>query len=283
MRRLTVKREKTFVGCLGKMKLFIEDKDGDQVLCEKSCRQLGVLKNGEEATFEIGEDAAEIFVIADRVSKDYCYDRYKLPAGREDVLLAGRNIFNPLLGNPFCFNGNELKPEDRKINVKKLVAIILCSALVGLAIGFGLTEGVYALLGLQEESFDTGEMTIRLNQNFAEQIIPGYEGVFVSRDVDVIIIKNSFDEVKSSSMTATEYARALLADQRVFDSECVTKGSLTSFIYTAEAKDGKEYRYHLYAFKTDDAYWHIYFVIRESRADLYANKVSEWAESVVFE
>ena len=106
MRKLTLKREKTFVGCAGKMKVYIEDSTGDFVFGDEIvCRKLGELKNGEEATYEIGEGAALLLVNADSLSADYCYDRYQIPEGGEDISLSGKNTFNPMLGNPFRFNG----------------------------------------------------------------------------------------------------------------------------------------------------------------------------------
>ena len=51
MRNLTIKRTKSYVACLAKMKVYIEDRvSGDLVINGVSCRKLGTLKNGEEAT-----------------------------------------------------------------------------------------------------------------------------------------------------------------------------------------------------------------------------------------
>lgn len=52
MRNLTIKRAKSFVGCLAKMKIYIEDPAaGDTEIGGVSCRRLGELKNGEERPF----------------------------------------------------------------------------------------------------------------------------------------------------------------------------------------------------------------------------------------
>ena len=73
MRNLTIKRQKSFVACLGKMKVYIEDPmANDLVIKGVYCRKLGDLKNGEEKTFQIGDNAAKVFVIADALSKDFC-------------------------------------------------------------------------------------------------------------------------------------------------------------------------------------------------------------------
>ena len=108
MRNLTVKREKSFVACLITMKVFAEDKEhGETVIDGTPCRRIGELKNGEEKTFPIGEDDVKIFVIADELSKSFCFDCYALPAGSEDVFLSGRNRFSLSSGNSFRFDNND--------------------------------------------------------------------------------------------------------------------------------------------------------------------------------
>ena len=49
MRNLTVKRIKSAVACLVKMKVYIEDPlCGDFVINNTKCRKIGALKSGEE-------------------------------------------------------------------------------------------------------------------------------------------------------------------------------------------------------------------------------------------
>lgn len=107
MRHLTVKRNKTFVGCACKLKVYVEDAASAEIqINDVGCRKLGELKNGEEKTFEISEDPAKVYVIADQLSKSYCNEYYQLPAGQEDIALAGQCKFNPAAGNAFRFEGN---------------------------------------------------------------------------------------------------------------------------------------------------------------------------------
>jgi hypothetical protein len=54
MRNLTIKREKTFVGSLMKVHVYIEDHFNSEITINNvPCRKLGDLKNNEEKTFEI--------------------------------------------------------------------------------------------------------------------------------------------------------------------------------------------------------------------------------------
>ena len=139
MRKLTIKRTKTFVACLAKMKVYIEDHVSSEItISDVPCRKLGDLKNGEEKTFEIGNEAARVFVIADGLSKDYCNDFYELPDGSEDIVLTGKNRFNMATGNAFRFDNNESQAalENRKRGTNKGSIVMIVAIVVGAIIGF---------------------------------------------------------------------------------------------------------------------------------------------------
>ena len=133
MRNLTILRKKTFVACLGKMRVYIEDASSCELVINNiPCRKLGSLKNGEQKTFEIPEQAARIFVIADTLSTGFCSEVYSLPEGSEDITLAGRNKFNPARGNAFCFDNNETEEakQNRKHGNKRGVVVLIVAAIV---------------------------------------------------------------------------------------------------------------------------------------------------------
>lgn len=145
MRNLTIKRRKSFVACLMKLKVYIEDPTSSEItITGVPCRKIGELKNGEEKTFSIEEKNLKVFVIADKLSKEYCNDCYKISAGNEDVFLSGQNKYSLSSGNAFRFDGvtDEEILANRNKNTKKgsnvmLIAIII-GIIVGFAIGFGL-------------------------------------------------------------------------------------------------------------------------------------------------
>lgn len=139
MRKLTIKRTKSFVACLAKMRIYIEDHTAAEItINDVPCRKLGDLKNGEEVTFEIGEQAAKVFAIADGLSKDYCNDFYELPEGQEDISLSGKNHFNLATGNAFRFDNNasEAAAANRKRGSRKGIVVLIISIIVGALIGF---------------------------------------------------------------------------------------------------------------------------------------------------
>lgn len=156
MRKLTIKRTKTFVGCAAKMKVYIEDTENREIeIGNVPLKKIGELKNGEEKTFEITENQVKVFVIADTVSKDFCNEYYQLTAGAEDVALSGKNKLNLARGNAFCFDNNENEEvlENRKKGQKKGAAVLIVAAIIGFVIGFCATSGIFSSPKEVEKTF----------------------------------------------------------------------------------------------------------------------------------
>ena len=96
MRNLTIKRTKSFVACLAKIRIYIEDPTANEISINNTpCRKLGELKNGEEKTFQIPNEAVKVFVIADKLSRNICNEYYQIPEGEDDISLSGKNKYNP--------------------------------------------------------------------------------------------------------------------------------------------------------------------------------------------
>lgn len=130
MRNLTIKRMKSFACCLAKIKIYIEDPTSNEILINNTpCRKIGDLKNGEEKTFQITEQEAKVFVIADKSSKNYCKEYYLLPNGQEDIFLSGKCELDP--ANAFHLEKNQssvfianLKSASKQRPLNLTVAII---------------------------------------------------------------------------------------------------------------------------------------------------------------
>ncbi len=284
MRRLTVKRARSFVACLAKMKVYIEDSEaGDTKICDAMCRRLGEIRNGESATFEIGDEAARIYVIADRLSADYCNDCYRIEAGCEDIVLSGRNKFNPAVGNAFRFDGNNTPEAEagRKMGVGKGALVFISAILIGGLIGFGAVTAIFGIIGMQEKDFTVSGMSITLNGSFTKQSALGYDGVFISKDVEIMAFKDS-PVSADADMTLEKYTKKAMSNALLYGGVVVEEDA-DSFIYTAEADDGSDYTYYVYCHQTDEAYWRIYFAVTNDKAEKYADDIEEWAASVRFE
>ena len=132
MRNLTIKRAKSFVGCLAKIKIYIEDHTSNETLINNTpCRKIGDLKNGEEKNFQIGEEEAKVFVIADKSNKNYCKEYYQLPSGHEDIFLSGKCKFEA--ANAFHLNNNQSKGFVATCKSAKKHPLILTVAIVAIA------------------------------------------------------------------------------------------------------------------------------------------------------
>lgn len=138
MRKLTIKRIKSFVGSLGTLKVYVEDPESSTKIKDIPVRILGIVHNGSEMTFVIPNEQVRIVAIMDSLSKNFCYDIYTIPQGEEDVALQGKNIADPMLGNPFRFDNNEYQmpaKDKKKYRILYLLAILVCTG-IGAAIGY---------------------------------------------------------------------------------------------------------------------------------------------------
>lgn len=119
MRTLTIKRKKSFVANLMKVKFYITDETSSEVeINGLKCRFLGALKNGTEQSFTISEEEVTIFAMVDDnlVKKlqsmqakkidlgKAVMDTCTLPPCQGHITISGGNRLNPLRGNPFIFD-----------------------------------------------------------------------------------------------------------------------------------------------------------------------------------
>ena len=291
MRNLIITRKKSFVGCLAKMKVYIEDPEsGDLTINNVPCRKLGVLKNGEKQTFAIEDGAAKVYVIADTLSKDYCNEFYELPEGREDVELTGKNYYNPAAGNPFRFDNNpsagaaQNRKRGTKIGLIVLVVALVIGSIIGGVIGIG--AGVINALNKMSEpkSFTEGGMTITLTNGFQKMDYEGFAAVFGSTDVVVLAEKESFaTDTALGSMSREAYANLFIQNNNLTGSEVRQEEELLWFQYKGTNPDSKAtYRYSVYVFKTADTFWVVQFAALDKDADEYANQIMEWAKTITF-
>lgn len=105
MRKLTIKRRKSFVGSFMSVKIYIVDSvNYDFYVCEYPCRELGKLKNNSELVVEIDNNEHKIIANVNLQATDAFAEMCVIPAGDEDVVVSGKNVFAPFRGNPFIFD-----------------------------------------------------------------------------------------------------------------------------------------------------------------------------------
>lgn len=284
MRNLTVSRAKSFVGILAKAKIYAEDHAADEIVINGTpCRKLGELKNGETKTFQIGEQATRIFVIADTLSRNFCNDCYQLPDGTEDVALSGKNRYNLGNGNAFRFDNNdneESRAQRKKSN--RFGLLILAAALL-----IGVVFGLLPHLGFFDKApdaktFTAEKMSITLTEEFQKSEFEGFTAAYTSEKVAVFALKEPFSLIDSfESYTAEQYAEAALQANGLASADPQTTDGLTHFEYERAIGDSNDlYRFFAYVYKADDAFWLIQFATPTKEAKEIAPQIAEWAKSV---
>ena len=281
MRNLTITRTKSFGACLGKMKVYIEDPmGGDTVISGVNCRKLGDLKNGETVTIPIGEEAARVYVIADQMSKNYSNDYYPLEAGTEDVVLTGKNHFNPGAGNPFRFDGvtDETVLANRKKGGRMGIVILILAAIFGAIMGRSCARVV------QPQDFTVDNMTITLSSEFRAADYEGFTQCYESRNMGVSVLKESFSQYPIlEDYTLEEYGDAVMWANGLTDSSLTPYADFMYFTYTSTDDAGNTFGYLATVHKGSDGFWLIQFSTLEEKYPDYESQFLQWAETVRFD
>lgn len=287
MRKLTIKRTKSFVACAVKLKVYIEDPfAAETTIGNVPCRKLGTLKNGEEKSFDIEDKAARIFVIADSLSKEYCNEFYDLPEGQEDIFLSGKNEFNPASGNAFRFDNNpsEAALANRKQGTRRGFVVYVAAIIIGFIAGYLIVAGLFSAPEPKEKAFSSGGMTITLTDEFQKASLEGYSAVYNTEKIVVFTLKESFTLLEGlEDYTLKQYGEVVVENNGLKSNELKTKDGLTYFEYDYTDSATKEsYHYFAYIYKSDDAFWLIQFATLKKDANTYAQQIAEYAKSVTF-
>lgn len=287
MRYLTITRRKSFVGCLMKMKVYIEDPHSAELTINGfPCRKLGTLKNGETATFPIGEQAAKVFVIADKVSKGYCCDCYPIPAGTENLAISGKNKFHPGAGNPFRFDGvtdPEILANRKKGNGKGtviLIASIILGALLGILLG---SMSGCAPTG-KPKDFSAKGMTITLTDEFKAASYEGFTQGYESNSAVMFALKEDFAGFAGfEDYSLEDYAQLVAQANHVDPSTVKTGQGFLYYSFVNQGSDGTEFYYVATLHKGTDAFWLIQFATPAADQDKMHDQFLTWAGSVRFD
>lgn len=287
MRKLSILRTKSFVASAMKMTVYIEDQEyGDVVINGVPCQLLGVLPNGEVGEFYISTIAARVFVIADKLSKSYCYDYYSLPEGEEDIYLSGKNKFNPLAGNPFRFDGVEDPEvlESRKQADKKGLIVMIAAVAAGILLGLGIFFLATGLGGGKQE-FTADGLSITLTKDYEEIPGTGFALCCEGPEAAMFALKEEFSIMAGlENYSVEQYAETVLQNNPLAAGASLqTEGNLNWFEYSYQNSEEEEpYRFRIYVFKSDDAFWMVQFAAPESNAEENAQKFEKWASTVSF-
>lgn len=292
MRDLTIKRKKSFVACLMQMKIYAEDPAGDTEIDGTLCRLLGTLGNEEEKTFPIGEEEMRVFVIADGLSKGYCSDYYRVPAGSGNVFLSGKNRLNPASGNAFRFDDNDTEEvrAARKKGTRRGTIVMAVSVVVGLIIGFSAVYGAMALTRSEaytkEKTFTSDGVTLTLTEDFKKFRYEGtgFVSAYDSKRVAVFVFRDDFSTGEEAlTLSVGEYIDAVISSNNIVTLGKNTEADPAYYIYDYKnPDDGKTYIYYSYVYKAGDAFYTVRFAVEDKYSEDLAPKIEKWAGSAKF-
>ncbi len=284
MRNLTIKRQKKFTACLVQQKVYIEDPiSGDTTINNVLCRKIGVLKNGEEKTFQIEDKATKVFVITDSLSKKFCNEFYPIPAGFDDVYLTGACKFDLSSGNAFRFEGNDSEEalENRKTGKRNGVVILILAVIVGILIG--ILKNIDSFLPASDEVFTKGGMSITLTDEFEEEREDGYTAAYYSDYASVLTLKEEFATAPGSeNFTIEDYAMLIAESNSLNYEDFAFKNGIATLEFS-EQIDEIEFHYFVYLYKASDAFWLIQFTTFEDEVAEHRSTIEKWADSIVFD
>ncbi len=287
MRNLTIRRAKRFVASLAKMKVYIEDPDSAELeINGVPCRKLGELKNGGEATFQIGDGAAKVFAIADKMSRNYCYDYYQLEEGGEDVYLTGRNELDLGAGNAFRFDNNPNGPdaEQLKKSKKRGWSVMLLAFALGFAAYFIVGALMRGGSAEKPKTFTAQDMSITLTNRFTEKNSDAYTAVYDSRDAAVFVLNEPISLAEGfEDLTVEEYIDIIIEANGLQNAERKNYDGTPGFEYSFTNPDTNDViKYFSYVYKTADDFWMIQYAVPEEKAGELAPKIAGWAKTVKF-
>ena len=282
MRNLTITRRKSYVGCIMKDQVFVRDEQAGEITIDGvPCRKIGDIKNGENKTFQIDEGEQQIFLIADKVSKDYCNATVTIPEGQEDVTLSGVHKF--VFGsNPFCFDGIEQTPaqlEKQKKNNRKGTVIMIAAVAVGIAIGLFLPGGFFGKSDAAPKTFTKEDFQITLADAFKAAEEPGFFSAYSSKTVLVATVREAKEIF--GDITLNEYGTLVIDGNNRTGAKLNQEDGFVWFEYTDTA-DGQKLYYLVACYQSQDAFWIVNFLTPASNQAKYLDTFIDWAKTVQF-
>lgn len=288
MRYLIIKRRKNFVACLSKMKVYIEDPAyGDTQINGCACSLLGTLKNGEEATFSIGNEEARVFLVCDRLTRNMFNDFRTLPAGDEDISLSCCAENAAFSANFFRFDGeaSEAVQANRKRVKRNGILALVIGFIVVVAFGVG-ERFLEDAIENRPRDFSVDGMTITLTSAFDPYDQEGFAAAYGSDDSLCFVRKEDFSLAEGiEDLSLEEYGQILIQiSPQAGDAQLQLDGGIPYFEYNHTSEDtGNDYNYVICLYKSEDAFWSVQFATMLKDAQRLRPDIEKWAASVRFE
>ena len=285
VRRLWIHRRKSPVARMAKMKVYIEDPDGDALINGFLCRKLGELKNGQMRSFSIGNQALRVFVVADSFSRDLNNAFALIPEGEEDAVLSGRNVKKSMGKSGFCFDtGAVTEPETGGNRIMMALAVI-AAILIGIGAGLGAAVASYGISTAESpETFAAEELRITLTDDFRETEVSGYTACFASGETAVFVLREEPDREVFGDLSLDVYGAMILANSGFGQDVRIEKedGLTTFHAVRVQPETGRSYYYYCGLFRSADAYWLVQITTVAEDPEMRIPLFRQWLMSVNF-
>ena len=299
MRNITVERQKSFVGSLGTFRVYVEDPNSTELVIRGvPCRKVGEVRNGEDTMFEVGDEETRIFVINGEMSKNYCVEMLRLPAGNTDVILTGKCRLNPFAGNAFRFDDNdteEVKAMRKSGNRNgALVTVVSIIVAVIVAVGAGIVrsninkgiDSCTSSSAKNDRNFTAQEMDISLSRSFSKESQIGFAARFDSRDAIVYVERIGIDELDDEfkNLTVDEFAQLVVETGGFgYGRKLQYEGDLPYIEFTdTDSGSGEKTKAFVSFYVSREAYWDVQFYTLEKDYSKMRSSFVRWAKSVSF-
>ena len=280
MRNLTITRRKSFVGCAMKDRVYIRDELASEITIDGvPCRKIGDIKNGESKTFQISEGQQQVFLIADKLSKDHCNATVTIPEGQDNVTLSGVHKF--FFGsNPFRFDGVELTEAQlakQKQNNRKGVVITIVAAILGAVVGYLVTGGLLNGENTAPKTFTKEDFQITLTDAFEEAQEEGCHSFYTSKTAMVFTVRE--EKEIFGDITLKEYGDLVLQANGRTGIQMNQGEGFIWFEYT-DTPSKQEVYYLAVCCQGEDAFWIINFATPVKNQAKYQETFLDWAKTI---
>lgn len=185
----------------------------------------------------------------------------------------------------------------KKLSPYKIALIVLLVAVLGVGV-YGTVIGIKATIKDKEEenpttttmplsvsgaekSFKNGRFSITLTSDFKEKENEAVHANYICDGVEVLVFRETFEDYpENKNLTIEEFLNSRIAENGDVNAELAKDSNglyYAEFLYSGS---GRVQRYNVYAYKTEDSCWLVYFIYGKRHTDELLPYVEKWASSV---
>ena len=279
MRRITfIPKGVLFIN--NKPSVYINYPDGGTTFDGVSCKKVGSLSFRSQLTFDAQNEDLEIFLVFENGIDTPKFVKYQMPDGQGDVVMTigGKTTSDISFGN-YEKRSNAFS----RMDGGKRVLLIVAAVAVFLILLHGLLHTNKFLRSISKipETFETADLSITLSKAFVNENADGFYAFYITRTCSAGLIRESFDVFpKLKDVDFDEYCRMMIKANPSLSPKIIKEDGLTYFVFEQQWEE--LFKYRIYIYQTDDAYWLVQFATPADKYDYWSDCFNKWAKSVKF-